>query len=430
MSTNPPSVTTKAFMIGIMAILLLIPVLLVQMVIGDRANRRDAVVNDIAATWGRAQQLAGPVLMVPGQRQVRQSDGSLRSQSYVSYFLPKTLDINAGVEPQVRSRSLYQTVVYSTPLTLSGRFDLDELARHLADDPGLMPQKAELLMGISDMKGVQSSLALTLDGKPQTLEPGMRSDFLGSGVAASVNLNRSGTLPFSVTVSLRGSARLSFVPVGETTKVHVASSWPSPSFDGAFLPSERQVSGKGFSADWQVLHFNRDYPQFFEQGLYHSEGSEFGVSFLVTADSYQQAMRISKYAILVIALTFMTFFFVEALLKSRVHPLQYLLIGLALGIFYILLLAFSEHTGFGVAYLVASVATIGLIGSYSLAVLKSRKLALLVMGILTLLYGYIYVILQLEDLALLMGAMGLFAVLALVMYLTRNLDWYGLDGKA
>ncbi|EKE77523.1 cell envelope integrity protein CreD [Gallaecimonas xiamenensis] len=426
--SHTPSVTSKALIVGVMAILLLIPVFLVQLVISERTDRRDQVVNDIASTWGQAQELSGPVLVIPGVRHVQRNDGSWFNQSYVSYFLPKSLQVNAQAAPELRSRSLYETAVYVADLKFQGHFDMDELAQHLANDPQLLPQKAELMFGISDMKGVKDNIQLLLDGKPRSLTPGVRSNLLDSGVSTPLDLSgRRSTLPFEITLSLRGSSRLSFIPVGENTQVQVSSSWSGPSFDGAFLPTERKVSDQGFDAAWKVLHFNRNYPQFFEGNDYHFNGSDFGVSFLVTADSYQQAMRISKYAILVIALTFMTFFFVEALLNSRVHPLQYLLVGLALGIFYILLLAFSEHTGFGIAYLLASIATIGLIGSYSLAVLRSRKLAALVAGVLALLYGYIYVILQLEDLALLMGALGLFAVLALVMYLTRRLDWYGLD---
>ncbi|WKE65879.1 cell envelope integrity protein CreD [Gallaecimonas kandeliae] len=426
--SRPPSITSKALAVGLLAILLLIPVFLVQLVISERADRRNQVVNEIASTWGRAQQLTGPVLAIPGEHRVQRQDGTWQSQAYTSYFLPKTLRLNAEVSPELRRRSLYETAVYAADLKIQGQFDLDELARHLGDNPELMPQKAELLFGITDMKGVKDNIQLVLGGDKLPLTPGVSSGPVHSGVAAPLDLSgKAGALPFDLKLSLRGSSRLSFLPVGEQTQVQVSSSWPSPSFDGAFLPAERTLSSQGFEAHWQVLHFNRNYPQFFQAGQYQLGGSDFGVSFLVTADSYQQAMRISKYAILVIALTFMTLFFVEALLKRRVHPLQYLLVGLALGVFYILLLAFSEHIGFGPAYLVASLATITLIGCYSLAVLGSRRLAALVAGVLTLLYGYIYVILQLEDMALLMGAVGLFAVLALVMYLTRRLDWYALD---
>ncbi|MBC7446588.1 MAG: cell envelope integrity protein CreD, partial [Hymenobacteraceae bacterium] len=232
---------------------------------------------------------------------------------------------------------------------------------------------------------------------------------------------------FSFDLDLNGSTGLLVAPLGRTTTVHLSSGWPSPSFIGEFLPRQRKVGADGFSADWRVLNLNRNYPQRWRTGDGQRpsvDASTFGVRLLVPVDEYQKSTRAVKYALLPLALTFLIFFFVEVLQRRRIHPVQYLLVGFALVIFYLLLIALGEYIRFNVAYLTAAVVVIGLVTAYVAGIFRRRDLTLVTAGVLTLIYGFVYIILQLEDYALLIGAFGLLLILALVMYLSRRIDWY------
>jgi inner membrane protein len=234
-------------------------------------------------------------------------------------------------------------------------------------------------------------------------------------------------LPFNFSLNLKGSERIQFIPVGKTTNLDLTSSWAHPSFTGEFLPDQRGVSPDGFQAHWTVFHLNRNIAQTWIDNNSAMEDWAFGVQLFLPADEYQQATRSAKYAILFIVLTFALFFLMEVSGKQRVHPIQYLLVGLALCIFYILLISISEHIGFTWSYLVSALAVIGMVGLYSKSVLPGKKQGLAVGGNVAVLYGYLYFILQLQDYALLIGSLGLFAILSLIMYFTRNFDWYAID---
>jgi inner membrane protein len=246
-------------------------------------------------------------------------------------------------------------------------------------------------------------------------------------VPVTAQAPETGVYTFAFDLDLNGSQALRFVPLGRETNVQLASTWATPSFDGAFLPDERTVTDDGFSSDWRVLHLNRNYPQQWRGTSVALNESAFGVTLLVPVDQYQKSMRAAKYAILVIALTFLVFFFAEIRNRERVHPFQYILVGLALCLFYTLLLAASEQVAFNLAYVVAGLATIGLVTAYTRSIFASRTLSLLTGGVLLVLYGFVFVILQLQDFALLVGSIGLFVALALTMYLSRNIDWYRLS---
>lgn len=212
--------------------------------------------------------------------------------------------------------------------------------------------------------------------------------------------------------------------------VTLNSDWNNPSFSGNFLPFSREIDDDGFSSKWKILHLNRNYPQKWTGSRYQIAESEFGVNLRVTVDEYQKTIRTAKYAIMFIGLTFLTFFMIELLGGKSVHPIQYLLIGFGLLIFYTLLLSFTEHISFNSSYMLASSAIIILITLYAKSVIKENKLTLLIMGILVLLYGYLFIVIQLQDYALLMGSIGLFLILALMMYLTRNIDWFSAMKKS
>jgi len=220
---------------------------------------------------------------------------------------------------------------------------------------------------------------------------------------------------------------LYFTPVGKVTDVNISSSWKNPSFNGAFLPDKRTINSNGFEANWNILNLNRNFPQIWIGGNYSVNESAFGIDLLVPVDNYQKSYRSVNYAILIICFTFLVFFFIEILNKKLIHPVQYILVGISLVIFFILLISISEHLDFNNAFIISAVATLMCIGGYVKAILKSWKLMFLIMGELLILYTFIFVIIQLQDLALLIGSIGVFLVVGLVMFLSRKIDWYNLN---
>jgi inner membrane protein len=235
-------------------------------------------------------------------------------------------------------------------------------------------------------------------------------------------------IAFSLDIKLKGSELLYFTPVGRTTEVNMTSSWKDPAFDGQYLPDTSDISGKGFSAWWKVMQVSRNYPQCWADGTYDLASSSFGVRLIQPTDNYAKSERSVKYAILFIALTFTVFFFLEILQRKQVHPLQYILVGFALCIFYTLLLSISEYTGFNAAYIIAGSATVALIGLYVWSIFKKGRIALGFTLALGGLYAYIFILIQLQDYALLFGSIGLFIIIAILMFYSRKIDWYN-SGK-
>ncbi len=421
------SVGLRMAVIAVIALTLLIPAAMIRGLIHEREDRRDGAVSEIGAKWGRAQTVAGPVLTVPYRQHHKNDKGKVVSTTTAyAHFLPDDLSIGGTMTPQVRYRGIYEAVLYNGKLHLAGTFsrpDAGELGIP-ADD--IMYDKAFLSVGISDMKGIKEVISVRWDGEAAAANPGIESkDVLESGVSARVALSeKTKRYPFAVDLDLNGSQQISFLPFGKETRVALSSPWASPSFKGEFLPEKRAISKDGFSAEWKVLSLNRNYPQKWTGKSENVEASAFGVSLLLPLDGYLKTTRTTKYALLFIALTFAAFFVIEILRRLSVHPIQYLLVGLALVLFYTLLLSLSEHLRFQYSYLVAGAGIVGLVSAYSASVLRSVKLAVIVGAVLAVLYGFLYVLLQCEDFALLLGSVGLFAMLGLFMYLTRSVDWF------
>ena len=294
---------------------------------------------------------------------------------------------------------------------------------------------AEIAIGIKDLRGISDNPVLLVGGKECTGEPSSNLTF----VAAANNDNTSGTgvvvkLPWksdedfrgdvSMKLPLKGSSSLYFSPVGKTTDVELSGPWADPSFEGEFLPASRTVNEQGFSAAWKVLHYNRPFAQTWIGTENSLSGSDFGARLLIPVDQYQKSMRTSKYGVLVIMLTFVALFMVEIIRKIRIHPFQYILIGAALIIYYSLLLSFSEQVGYNWAYLIATMATVVLIGFYSTTFLKSKMLVTTFTLLLAFFYGFIFVIIQLQDFSLLLGSVGLFLIIGVIMYFSRGIKWY------
>jgi inner membrane protein len=297
------------------------------------------------------------------------------------------------------------------------------------DQKNILWHKAYLSLGITDMRGIQDKIVLNFNGVAYNADPGLKTTDLAEAGVGTLIRSLTPNVPnkFSFALNLNGSEQISLIPVGESNTVKINSSWPSPSFNGAFLPATREVKKDGFSASWKILHLNRNYPQFWEGAQYKVEPSAFGLQLILTADVYQKSTRLAKYSIMFLVFTFAAFFFSEIINKRRVHPIQYLLIGMAILIFYTLVLSLSEHMHFNYAYILSATAVTLMISGYAKAIVSNSKFALTILGILTILYSYLFIILQLEDYALIMGSVGLLIILAVVMYMTRKINWYEVE---
>ena len=420
------SVTFKLITICVLILVLLIPTSMVTALINERKSRKQGVINEINYKWGQAQTISGPVISVPYLEHIEDKEGKAKTVTRYFHVLPDTVDIKGQITPEIRYRGIYKAILYNTTLTLDGSFPQVPAADLRIAPENIDWAGAFISVGITDMRGIKDRIETTFNGASISMEPGVETvDVIESGVSANIGLDDTNTsYPFHLALNLNGSRQIHFAPVGKETTVAIQSTWQDPSFGGAFLPVERQVSEEGFSAKWKVLHLNRNYPQHWKGGGHKLSHSTFGVELFRSVDIYQKSMRTAKYALMFIVFTFLAFLLSEVMLRLRVHPVQYLLIGLAIIIFYTLLLSISEQTNFGTAYLLSAGAVICLITGYAKAILKKKMVTLMVGGILAILYTYLYIILQLEDYALLMGSIGLFFVLSVIMYLTRKIDWY------
>ncbi len=424
------SITFKLISIGILILLLLIPKTMINSLIIEREKRMEETVHEVTDKWSRTQTVSGPILTIPYKKYMIESEGDKEKVTTVirlATFLPEQLNIISNIIPEERYRGIFKVIVYKTQLTLNGKFPSPDFSVWDVLDEDILWSKAILNVGISDLRGIEEQVFLKQGKLEKSFQPGLaETSLFQSGIHIPLQNNVQGFFnnDFSIDIALRGSEELFFVPIGKDTKVEMVSSWNDPKFTGAFLPKEREINQKGFEASWNILHFNRNYPQSWTNANYDINDSKFGVNLLVAADHYQKSLRSSKYSILIIALSFLMFFLIEVTQKLRIHAFQYILIGLALMIFYTLLLSISEHLGFNLAYLISGISVIGLIVFYSGSVLKNKRLSYLLAGSLFAIYGFIFIIIQIETYALLVGSIGLFIILALTMYYTRKISWY------
>ena len=420
------SITVKLFSIGIIILLLLIPAFMIESVIRDRQYTSESTVNEVGSKWGLEQTITGPVITVPYTTVVKDEKNNSITVTQYAHFLPEKLNVKGTASTENRHRGIYEVVVYKSKLNFSGSFLLPKMEELNIDSRNILWNDAYVEIGISDMKGINENIELKLNDAKYLMNPGISSaDIVASGVSTKIKLTDSSRqFTYNFDLNLNGSRMLYFVPLGKENNIELTSAYPTPSFDGSFIPDTREVSDKGFNAKWKVLHLNRNYPQQWTSNKFNVTSSAFGVNFLVAVDHYLKATRAAKYAILIIALTFMGFFFVEIINKTRIHPFQYILVGLAICIFYALLLAFSEHIGFNYAYILSSILVLGAIAYYSKYMFANTRTTLLLSSVLVIIYGFIYVIIQLEDYALLMGSIGLFIVLLVTMHLSRKIKFY------
>lgn len=425
MARTKNSLGMRLFIIGFLTFVLFIASLLVMGLVSDRQSTRSAAITEVSSKWGQNQQITGPLISIPFKEYIKDQNDKIITIIKYAHFLPDELKVTSDVAPEVRYRGIYEVVLYHSEITVSAIFSYPDNKLLNIPDEDILMEEAFLSLGISDMTGINDLIYFDWNGTRIEANPGIRSnDVLGAGISAPIQLNpEENGYTFSTTVDLNGSEMLTFSPVGKETGATVFSNWKDPSFTGSFLPDNHNISDSSFTANWKILHLNRNYPQQWI-GSQNITYTNFGVNFFQPVDQYQQTFRTVKYAIMFISMTFLAFFLIELLNKKVMHPIQYLLIGFALLVFYTLLLAFSEHLTFQSAYLLSSAGIIGLITAYTKSVLGSNLQTGVIAGILVLLYGYLYIVLQLEDYALLMGSLLLFVVLAVVMYLTRKIDWF------
>jgi inner membrane protein len=426
------SVGLRLIIIGVLSLVLLIPAVMIQGLISEREQRRDGAIFEVSYKWGRPQVIAGPILTVPYKKLIKDEKDKLVAVIEYAHFLPEQLTINAELLPEIRYRGIYEVILYNSRLQVRGNFAPLDFTQFSIVAEDILWKDAFLALGLSDLKGIRDAVKIKLNDAEWIANPGVESkDVLEIGISVKPKLNAPGErYDFAIDLDLNGSGEISFVPVGKETNVKVSSQWGNPSFIGEFLPVARQVQSNQFNAAWKVLHLNRNYPQQWIGSQHKITDSSFGVKLLLPIDEYQKTMRTAKYAIMFVALTFLTFFLTEVLNKKVIHPIQYILIGLALILFYTLLLSFSEHLKFNSAYLLSSFAIIALITAYTKSVLSNNLATAIIAGVLIILYGFLYIILQLQDYALLLGSLGLFIILAIVMYVTRKIDWFAIGRLA
>ncbi|MBD3244482.1 MAG: cell envelope integrity protein CreD [Candidatus Moranbacteria bacterium] len=440
---NNKNNSLKLLIGGLLILVFLILANMVETMVKERQERKYEAIEEVGSKWGEDQILAGPVLTVPYKKNMGQNEkGEHIFQTDYINFLPNNLDIKGDVNSKILKRGIFEIVTYNSKLFFSGDFKNLNFEKYNIKKENVLADQAVISVFIPDMRGINETVKLKWNNRDFDFNPGIGDKegnvifnpknrlYKFSGISTRVPLTLQDTDQsddFYFELDLNGSKELSFLPFGKQTNVAVNSDWPYPSFDGAFLPDEREVNDSGFSANWKILQLNRGYPQSWKGALEDVDlvfNSIFKIKLLVGVDHYQKTMRSVKYAILFISLTFLFFFFMETINKIRIHPLQYVLVGLALVLFFTLLLSISEYISFGWAYLASTVATIGLIGFYSKSVLGKIKFSLMISLVLTLLYVFIYIILQMQETSLLIGSIGLFIILAAIMFFTRKVNWY------
>lgn len=420
--------TFKVIAIGVIALALLIPKFMILGLIQEREKTADSARTEVMDKWSLEQTLRGPVLSVPFiERKTDINGNETGEEVHHCYILPDSLFIDGEIMPIELYRSIYQVVVYNSNIEISGKFSQPDFEKLQINPQDILWEKAELSVAVSDLRGIESVSDLSWNENLYTFSPGMNNKILGEN-GISTQLPESGSISFPANfhfdINLKGSDFMHFSPVGEITEVNLQSTWNDPAFEGNFLPLERNVETNGFTANWKVLNYNRNFPQRWIDNDYKVTESDFGVKLATVADHYQKNYRSAQYGILIILLVFLSFFLNEIITHQRVHPFQYILIGSSIIVFYLLLLSISEQVGFNIAYIISSIAVIGLVLTYSRSFIKTWKNSFLLSSILVFSFGFIYILMQLESLALLVGSIGIFCILSLLMYVTRNINWY------
>ncbi|MES2486677.1 MAG: cell envelope integrity protein CreD [Bacteroidota bacterium] len=431
------STTARVIMVGMLTLVLLLPLHYVKGIINERQHLQEEVKNDIAQKWGGSVYVLGPVLKLPynvvNETEVVDKTTnkiSVRRSVFIDYLyiFPEQLDINTDVQTTKKHRSNYEAAVFTSNMKLKGFYPAPDLAKHNIAPENVIWNKATIIMSTNTLKSIKGAVNISFKGNKYDFEPLAKlTENVALSTLQTTNINLgsavTGMLPFEMKISYDGSERLGIVPIGKYTTAKMAGNWPSPKFDGNFLPGDSTVTDAGFNASWKISQLNRPFAQQYITTIPDLSKYSFDVDFLIPVDEYQQNERASKYGFLVIGLTFLIFFLIQSISKIGIHIFQYAMIGLALIMFYTLLISITEHSSFKLAYLIAGLSVVVMVALYSISILKDRKFPLFIGASLTALYTFIYVIIQLENYALLAGSIGLFFILGAVMYFSRKINW-------
>lgn len=436
------SITARMLIMGTLVFLLMIPLALVQELIIEREHRQRSVMNEINDNWGNEIVFYGPILKVPYKTyeetvtynaETEESFKEKRTILNYAYFFPEQLNIDTHVDTERKKRNNFDTAVFKAGIKATGHFETPNFSTKSILEEDIVWDKATLIIHSSNLKGLKSEVKLTLNGNEYGFETNYtiqnngypHLEELESSFIALADIPKTNTSDFQFELEYNGSEQIEFVPIGKVTNIHMTSDWKDPKHIGNFTTQNEQTTANGgFEAEWKILSTNRSFSQQFFQNLPQLTSYAVGTNFIFPLDEYQKSQRSAKYGFLVIGLTFLVFFLIQTLSKISIHPFQYIMIGLALIMFYTLLISISEHSSFLKAYLIAGIAVIVMITLYSRSILKKWKFPLFIGATLTTMYGFIFVIIQLESYALLVGSIGLFIILGIVMYVSRKIDWY------
>lgn len=415
----------KAILVFIIMLVLMIPILLIDNLVYERMDRQRSVINEISNKWGSEQVVGGPLIQVPYLQYFQ--DGKV-TKSVIKYFFitPQQLDIQSDLDIEKKKRSIYEALLYQSNVSIKGHFDTKVTQTLKLNPEYIQWDKATLLLQLSDVRAVAKQPILSFNKVQKELTPITTDNkqIKNGYVASNIELGADGQFVFDIQLTIKGSEQLSFLPTAENSEISLRSTWSSPSFNGNMLPTWK-TNADGFEANWNIVSANRTFPSaFFQEADINWKENVVGMKIMDTASHYTKTDRVIKYAFLIIALTFAVFFLVETMQKLNLHPIHYILVGLSLVVFYTLLLSFSEFIGFNMAYLIATIAIASLIGMYIKGVTRKNKTALIFTAIVSILYTYVYYLIQLEDMALIFGSVALFAVIALTMYFTKHINWY------
>jgi len=431
------SITARMLVVGVLLLVLLIPLGFVKDLIYERAQRQADVITEINQKWGNEVLVSGPILKIPFNyyeekktydRETKKNIIEQIEHQSALFIFPDELNINSAIDSKPLERGIYKSVVFSAEMKLNGNFPKLDFEKQGVKPEQVLWDKASILVKTSNLKGIKNQLEVQLNNKSVSLLPKYDTEDLKTLQSETIDdfeKIKNAPIPFEFNLNVNGSESVQFIPVGKKTTVSMNSNWPSPSFTGNFLPEDgsREITKDGFKADWKILQINRQFEQRFKGSLPDLRNFAFGTNLIVTVDEYQKSERTAKYGILVIGLTLLVFLLIQIVSKIYIHPFQYLMIGLALVMFYTLLISISEHGTYFKAYLIAGSSVVALIGLYSKFIFKNLKFPLLITISLAAIYSFIYVIIQLENYALLIGSIGLFLILAGVMFASRKIDW-------
>ncbi|MBA3285719.1 MAG: cell envelope integrity protein CreD [Nitrosopumilus sp.] len=434
------SVMIKLVSIAILVLLLLIPAAWVQSIMEERQMRVEEAFREVSGKWSDAQSVTGPVLVLPYIKTYsinsRQPGGDviteIKTVTERAYFLPENLKINAELDPLILNRGIFDVVVYNSRIAMNGNFSKPNLDALDIDTAQVKWNEAYLMFGLTDLRGIGETPVLKFNEKVYTSEPHTEEfrtneyyNVFNRSIASKIDINQEAdNFSFTMNYALKGSGKLYFLPMGKSTSVDLSGDWGNPSFDGFYLPETRDVTNESFAATYNVLNFNRPFPQQWINSPPAIHETAFGVNLIMPVDQYQKSIRTAKYGVLIILLTFVSLFLIELICKIRIHPFQYVLIGAALIVYYTLLLSISEQIGFNNSNLIATIDTVALISFYSISFTGKKNISALLSFLLLIFYGYIFIITQQQDYALLLGSIGLFIIIAVLMYVSRKINWY------